>query len=180
MVHRVEDPVTVDANDTESAPLNQESMPRSAAQAATEAVDAARTFLYEDDVVTAVMTHLSREGWSIESHAMAHQHGDDIVARREDARLVIEAKGAGSSKPETKRYGDPFDRGQVRSHVSVAIHRALRVWSEGRAKAGLAFPDNNHHREMVSHVLPALRQLGIAVFWVADDLSVSVDQETAE
>lgn len=126
------------------------------------------------------MTYLTHDGWSIESHAMAHQHGDDIVALRGDDRMVIEAKGAGSSKTGTRRYGQPFTRNQVRSHVSVALHRALRVWSDGRAKAGLAFPDNKHHREMVSHVLPALHQLGIAVFWISDDLSVSVEQETAQ
>ncbi|SDL43639.1 hypothetical protein [Tessaracoccus oleiagri] len=152
----------------------------STAQATTPQADAAKPFLYEDDVVTAVMTHLAGDGWSIEGHAMAHQHGDDIVARRGVDRLVIEAKGAGSSKMGTKRYGSLFTRNQVRSHVSVAIHRALRVWSGGEAQAGLAFPDNQHHREMVSHVLPALRRLGIAVFWVADDLSVSVDHETAQ
>jgi hypothetical protein len=40
-------------------------------------------------------------GLAIGKPAHAHQHGDDIVAVRGDERLVVEAKGAGSSKAGT-------------------------------------------------------------------------------
>lgn len=85
-----------------------------------------QAFLLEDDVVQAVMQHLESDGWSIKSFALAHQHGDDIVATRADQRLIVEAKGAGSSKAGTKRFGQPFTRNQVGSHVSVAILEASR------------------------------------------------------
>lgn len=137
------------------------------------------SFLYEDDVVHATMRYLEASGWTIESYALAHQHGDDIVATRDGERLIVEAKGAGSSKEGTRRFGQAFTRNQVGSHVSVAVHRALRVWSIGGALAGLAFPDNAHHRSMVAPVLPALTELGITVFWVRADGQVSAEPALA-
>jgi len=137
-------------------------------------------FLLEDDVVQAVIQHLESEGWSIESFALAHQHGDDIVATRAGQRLIIEAKVAGSSKADTKRFGRPFTRNQVGSHVSVAIHRSLKVWSAGVANAAMAFPDNAHHRELVAPVQPALTMLGIVVFWVGPGGSVSSSSDGSE
>lgn len=133
------------------------------------------SFLYEDDVVRATMRYLEASGWTVESYALAHQHGDDIVATRDDERLIVEAKGAGSSKEGTHRFGQAFTRNQVGSHVSVAVLRALGVWSGGAALAGLAFPDNAHHRSQVAPVLPALTELGIIVFWVSADLRVSAE-----
>jgi membrane-bound lytic murein transglycosylase B len=73
--------------------------------------------LYEDDVVAAVAAYLHANGWEIESTALATQHGDDIVAMRDGERLIVEAKGEGSSKAHTSRYGKAFNQGQVSTHV---------------------------------------------------------------
>ena len=133
------------------------------------------SFLYEDDVVRATMRYLVARGWTIESFCLAHQRGDDIVATRSGERLIVEAKGAGSSKEGTKRFGQAFDGKQVGTHVAVAVHRALGVWSGGAAFAGLAFPDNAHHRSKVAPVLPALAELGITVFWVSAEGQASAE-----
>ncbi|MGW6265780.1 hypothetical protein [Cellulosimicrobium funkei] len=145
----------------------------------SEAATPGAALLYEDEVVRATMRYLEMNGWTIESHALAHQHGDDIVATRGDERLIVEAKGAGSSKEGTRRFGQAFTRNQVGSHVSVAVCRALRVWSIHEAAAGLAFPDNAHHRSMVAPIQPALTELGITVFWVNIDGQVSTDPALA-
>ncbi len=145
----------------------------------SEAGTPGHALIYEDDVVRATMRYLKGDGWSIESYSLAHQHGDDIVATRGDERLVVEAKGAGSSKEGTRRFGEAFTRNQVRSHVSVAVHRALRVWSSGGAMAGLAFPDDAYHRSMVAPIQPALTQLGVTVFWVSADGQVSTEPAVA-
>lgn len=131
-------------------------------------------FLYEDDVVRAVMLHLEAEGWMINSFALSHQHGDDIVASKGAHRLVIEAKGDGSSKSSTARFGKPFTRNQVKTHVAVAVVRAMRVASSGVASAGVAFPGSEFHRTEIDRIAPALQQLGIQIFWVATDHSVEV------
>lgn len=96
--------------------------------------------LTENDVIEAVCAELSRRGWKTKSTATTRERGDDIVAEKGEAMLLIEAKGATSSKPTTARHGLEFNSGQVHAHVAVAVLRALRVASEGEARAGLAWP----------------------------------------
>lgn len=129
--------------------------------------------LYEDQVVDAVCRYLEAQGWRIETRAHAHQHGDDIVAVRETQRLVVEAKGAGSSKEGTRRYGQSFNRGQVKTHIGVAVLRALGVASDRRALSAVAFPADPNHRDVAGRILPALAAAGVGVFWVNDDHDVT-------
>lgn len=68
---------------------------------------------------------------------------------------------------------------EVHTHVAVAVLRALRVVSEGEARAGLAFPDNTHRRRQVGDVKPSLDQLGIAVSWVDAEHGVTVESRHA-
>ena len=120
-----------------------------------------KLFLYEDDVVRAMIEHLRSDGWTVESFALSHQHGDDIVASRGAERLIIEAKGDGSSKSTTARFGKPFTRNQVKTHVSVAVVRAMQVASTGLTFAAVALPDSEFHRVEVRRIAPALRSIGI-------------------
>lgn len=130
--------------------------------------------LLEDDVVDAVVEFVVSHGWTVESTAHAHQRGDDVVASKGSLRLLVEAKGAGSSKAGSKRYGQPFTRNQVGSHVGVAVVRALRWASMGGAYPALALPDNPHHRTLVDGIAPALAELGIGLFWVSDGHQVEL------
>jgi hypothetical protein len=132
--------------------------------------------LFEDDVVAVVVTRLLADGWTIVSTALATQHGDDIVATRAGVRLVVEAKGEGSSKPHTARYGNTFTPKQASTHVGVAVLRALSVVSEGTSTAAIALPADASHRREVGRVQPALSRLGIWVFLVDQDGAVSVQQ----
>lgn len=125
-------------------------------------------------MVDAVVTYLRAEGWIVESTALATQHGDDIVATRNGARLIVEAKGEGSSKPHTSRYGKPFSQGQASTHVGVAVLRSLRVVAEGAAAAAIALPDVQSHRREVDRVGAALSKVGVLVFWVDQDRVVMV------
>jgi hypothetical protein len=133
--------------------------------------------LYEDQVVDAVANHLRNDGWTIESVALAVQAGDDIVASREGVRLLVEAKGEGSSKAHTAKFGKPFDRGQVGTHVAVAVLRSLRVSSAGIDTAALAFPAEANHQREISRVWPALSREGIEVFWVTEDGEVKMQSK---
>lgn len=131
--------------------------------------------LLEDDVVDAVADFIVAHGWTIDSTAHAHQRGDDIVARKDDQRLLVEAKGEGSSKAMTNRFGQLFTGNQVGSHIGVAVVRALRWASNGGALPALAFPDNPHHRHGVDAIAPALAVVGIGVFWVSEDRQVTLE-----
>jgi hypothetical protein len=129
-------------------------------------------FLSEDDVVRAVMAHLESGGWTIQSFALSHQHGDDIVAALGAEKFIIEAKGQGSARVGSRRYGLAFTRNQVGTHVAVAVVRAMRTVSEGDALAGIALPSDELHRAEVKRIAPALSLLGVEIFWVAADGSV--------
>lgn len=135
--------------------------------------------LTEDDVIDGVRDELLSQGWELVRRATANQRGDDLLMCRGGVSLVIEAKGAGSSKPGTARYGKPFNRGQVFDHVAKGILKALRVASAGDAQAGVAFPDNADHRREVDQVRPALTSAGIVVFWVDGDRHVQTDGDDA-
>jgi hypothetical protein len=131
--------------------------------------------LTEDDVTDAVQTHLCALGWTVLSRVYAHQRGDDLVVERDGHRLVIEAKGEGSSKPGTARYGSTFDSGQVFSHVAKAVLKGLRAASTGSAWGAIALPDTEYHREEVALVQPALSLAGVGVFWVSADGTVTAE-----
>ncbi len=93
--------------------------------------------LTEDEVIDAVQDFLVGRSWRITARATAIQRGEDLVAEREGERLVIEVKGAGSSKAGTARYGMTFSKGQVFDHVAKAILKAWRVVSDGEFRAFL-------------------------------------------
>jgi hypothetical protein len=138
--------------------------------------------LYEDDVVDAVCRYLEYHDYAIRQSLTSVQRGHDIVAeKRGDPTwtLYVEAKGEGSSKAGTARYGRSFDSGQVFDHVAKAVLKALIVasWDNTgpQSRAGVALPENAAHVNQVRMVGRALRTAGIAVFWVDQDRRVHVD-----
>lgn len=130
--------------------------------------------LFEDDVVAFLAEHLRNDGWEIESIALSTQHGDDLVASRNGERLIVEAKGEGSSKSHTANFGSPFTKQQASKHIANAVLRALRVASEGSAIAAIALPAAPCHRHEVSLVAPSLAKAGVRVYWIEQDGTVSV------
>lgn len=132
--------------------------------------------LSEDSVVDSVEEFVIRAGWVVTSKAHAHQHGDDLVATNSALTLRVEAKGAGSSKPGTRRFGQTFNGNQVRTHIAVATFRAMSWFDEAQLTLpALALPRDELHLLHVSKVQPALKRLRIGVFWVAENGNVELD-----
>jgi hypothetical protein len=132
--------------------------------------------LVEAYVVECTANELRRRGWAVTPVQTTATHGVDIVATRGDVRLHIEAKGAGSSRPGSSRYGKSFNSGQVDICVAKACHKALEALSAGY-RAAVAFPDNAAFRARVRLVELALARLEVGVFWVSEDQSVNVDND---
>lgn len=131
-------------------------------------------FLTEDEVSSAVRGHLEKDGWIIKRWAVATAgERGDIVAERHGHYLIVEAKGEGSSKPHTRRYGLPFSSSQVTSHVSVAAYQAMRALSKG-TEAAIALPDTQKHPAAFRAIHPAMSRLGISVYWVDRTGSVAI------
>jgi len=135
--------------------------------------------LYEDDIIKAVCDHLRVCGYTVTQSCRSIECGDDIIAIHPSGlELFIEAKGETSAQSGSSRHGRAFTRSQVLVHVGQAFYRAAAMLQQAilttRRRAGIALPDNAHHRERVAGIEEALRQLGIAVFWVRPDRSVTV------
>ena len=127
--------------------------------------------LTENDVVDAVCRHLDEAGWTIEQSLRTTEHGADIVARRSDETVLrVEAKGATSSKTDSARYGRPFSRAQIASHIARAFYTAAATLESGTGsgdvRSAIALPATPQHREFVDRISGALEKLGIGVFWV--------------
>jgi Holliday junction resolvase-like predicted endonuclease len=134
--------------------------------------------LTEDDVVKAVADHLRVQGYRIDKQLSTTQRGIDIEATHlQTGRvMLVEAKGGTSSKKGTRRYGSVFTRNQARSHVSVALYTAARMYESGadsNIDIALAFPDDHKHRDLLKAISRALRALGIIVFLVKAGLEIS-------
>jgi len=131
--------------------------------------------LGEDDVVDAVRAYLTERGWQYVSSAKAvgKQHGEDLVMKRGSTCLSVEAKGETSSDPDSTRYGEPFDSGQIASHIGRAVVTALGVVSTGERRAAIALPATTAHKSRVQRIAPALERLAVTVLWVAADRTVT-------
>ena len=138
--------------------------------------------LLESDVIDAVCLHLESQDYIISQRLRPTQRGDDIVAVKDgipNRKLIIEAKGETSSRKGSSRYGKQFSSAQVRGHVSSAFYKAAEVLSREPAdveiRVGIALPITTNHQRMIEYIIPTLNQLGILVFWVAENGDVSIE-----
>jgi HJR/Mrr/RecB family endonuclease len=72
--------------------------------------DREEVVLTEDAVMNALCDYLTADGWKIVLKATPDQRGTDVVATRAGVRMEVEAKGEGSSKTHTRRYGQQFNQ----------------------------------------------------------------------
>ena len=131
--------------------------------------------IYEDEVIDRVRDYLTARGWEVVSRATVDERGEDLVMRSAELEVSIEAKGAGSSKPTSRRYGQPFTGSQVVAHVAKAVLKALGVASVGGRIAAIALPDTPKHRSEIDKIIQALTLTGITVFWVTADAKVTTE-----
>ena len=131
--------------------------------------------LTESNVISAVCDYLRKNGYEIRQQLSETEKGDDIIAVRGAETLLIEAKGETSSKETSNRYGKLFTRSQVHDHVAMAFYRAAKMRRDN-VRVGMAFPDNQHHRDMVNEICDAIRDLGVGLYWVSADGSVTAEE----
>jgi len=126
--------------------------------------------LTENDVIDFLVLYLKNNGYTIEHISYTNQRGDDIVAKKEDKYLYIESKGQTSSDPKSKRYNLGFDSAQKKIHVAEAILKAMETkCKHPNENVGIAFPDDNRHRTVITNIFSLLKKLDIIVFFVNED-----------
>lgn len=98
--------------------------------------------LTEDEVKAAVQDDLVARGYDVEV-AWGRSRGVDIVARRNDERLLLEAKGEAANPPQQVNY------------FLGAIGELVQRLDDPDARYGLALPDHRQYRGLATR-LPRL------------------------
>jgi len=129
------------------------------------------TMLTENDVVKKLSIYLEKNGYEIIQSLTTGERGVDIIAKKNGKILFIEAKGETSSKSVTYRFGSPFSKSQIKSHVSRAILAAMKILTAKPAGsntiAALALPETDLHKELIKEIHLSIKKLDIKVFWVS-------------
>ena len=129
--------------------------------------------LYESKVIDYVRKYLKQKGYSFIKNANENQTGDDLIMKDCKNRLIIiEAKGETSSKEGTKRFGEPFTKSQCKTHISIALLRALIKIEEKKCNFGIALPKNKINEEIINKIQNNLKKLSISIFWVNNNGNV--------
>ena len=127
--------------------------------------------LTENDIVDKLSAHLQADGYEILQSLGTKEKGVDIIAKKNGQTLFIEAKGETSSKSHTNRFGKPFTKNQIKSHVSRALLASMRILTSqpaGQSTAvAIALPDTVGHRDLINEINLSLKELDIIVFWVS-------------
>ncbi|WP_379159401.1 hypothetical protein [Paenibacillus sp. sgz5001063] len=131
----------------------------------------------ENDVIRAVCLKLDKHGFSIQQSLNTLEKGIDVIARRNDFILYLEAKGETSALITSKRYGKPFNQNQIVDHVAKAllsVSKILTTRTDDNFGIAIALPDNLGHRKVIREIEHAIKLLDITMFWVAADGSVDI------
>ena len=135
----------------------------------------------EASIVAAVVSHLKREGWTIQSVAdtEARAHGADIRAEKDGETLVVEVKGYPSTvyaRGEKKGEPKPTKPGvQARHWYShVLLDAVLRQSEYPAAKVMIALPDFPVFTKLIGRTQPAITKLGIGVYLVREKGTVEI------
>ncbi|MDW1578876.1 hypothetical protein R7M92_24240 [Vibrio sp. Vb2880] len=126
--------------------------------------------LTENRIVDLVCDQLELDGFTVSQKLDTTQTGIDIVAVSETGKkYFVEAKGATSSKESTKRYGQEFNKSQVKTHIGMALVAAFKVREDNPDHESIiALPNNLSHKELIESMATPIRLSGIKV-WLVDE-----------
>lgn len=128
--------------------------------------------LTENDVISATCSKLQELGFDIVQSLHTSEKGIDIIARKGEMILYVEAKGETSASITSSRYGKPFNSNQIDSHISRALLTTSKLIQQKQGelfKVAIALPDNAGHRKVVNQIKIVLETLSIVVIWVSED-----------
>lgn len=133
----------------------------------------------ENEVIAGICAHLIASGCHVEQRLHTTERGIDIIAREPEShrRILIEAKGGTSSRIGSERYGRPYTQTQVFDRAGKGIFTALKMradHSEEDVLCVLATPDTQWFRMYLAKVALLVKPLGIEVWLLSSDGSVSV------
>lgn len=124
--------------------------------------------LTEDETVELLINYLATEEYDIISYCKGSKRGIDIVAKKENKKLLIEVKGAKANHDSKIKKRPYFDSGQIKDHFGKAIVKALEMKTDNpNADIAIAQPDDELIRKHLTKSISHLKKLDIKHFWVS-------------
>ena len=124
--------------------------------------------LTEDETVELLMKHLENDGYNIISFCKGHKRGTDIIAEKNNRKLLVEVKGARANHNSKIKKRPYFDSGQIKDHFGKAIVKSLEVKSEyPDCDIAIAHPEDDLIKKHINKSVQHLKKLEIFHFWVS-------------
>ncbi|HYD69290.1 hypothetical protein [Azospirillum sp.] len=137
----------------------------------------------EDEVAASVAAYFERKGGKVLQLLTKGAPGADVIIKWQEGYLVIEAKGGGSQKPSSARFGEAFTRLKMQQSWDAAVAQLpqieggkKRVYVDGNMilpdYLGIAVPDTPTYRMMFDWCRRRLEFLGDGVWFVEQNGTV--------
>lgn len=159
-------------------------VPIAVPSSAQPVIGVGKPWCWEGNVVRAIATHLTTQGWTIDAVAntATGEPGVDVKASRSDLVLLVEVKGypskfyeRGVNAGRPKKTTPPT---QARHWLAEALLAALlRQSKEDRAQVAIAFPKFDVYTRLLARIDQSIRQLGLMVLLVTESGTVEVSIE---
>ncbi len=131
--------------------------------------------LTEDETVELLIKHLEKDGYNIISFCTGHKRGTDIVAEKNNSKLLVEVKGAKANHNSKIKKRPYFDSGQIKDHFGKAIVKALELKSDNdNCDVAIAHPDDELIKKHLDKSIKHLKKLDIIHFWVSKNGNVKI------
>jgi len=136
--------------------------------------------LTENEVVKYVSSYLKSNGYEIQKELKTTEQGIDIVAIHSGkGKCFVEAKGGTSSKKGTSRYGKPFSRNQIKTHMGAALLKALQIKQENKSsEVFIAVPYDKNHLCIFDTIKNCLLQVDIKLIFVKCNGDIEIGGST--
>jgi hypothetical protein len=130
----------------------------------------------EEEVINSVVNKLEQIGFYVKEKSNTIQETIDIYAVKENVEFFIEAKGGTTSK-NTSRKGKPFNGSQVKTHIAMAILKAMQIKQiKNTARIGIALPNDRNHKRIIDTLRTSIESLNIEMIW-SDGKEVILENE---
>jgi hypothetical protein len=127
--------------------------------------------LNENKVIEELKKHLLAAGYLLISECSTIMQGIDLVMKKENEEMWIEAKGDTSSRESSNRFGKTFTDTQCHVHFSRAFFKACELRdkaneSKNNIRIAIAFAHTKHYEKYCKRTNLTRKELGIALFWI--------------
>jgi hypothetical protein len=125
----------------------------------------------ENQVIEALKKHLLARGYAFVSECSTTMQGIDLVMKKDNHEIWVEAKGDTSSREGSSRFGMKFNDQQCNDHFSRAFFKSCQMRDEAKrskkdTRIAIAFAHTKHYQKYCDRTNETRKELGIGLFWI--------------